>query len=72
MIPYTWSWVGYYIMGEMLKEDDFKVLYTGEGADEIFGGYPGYAKGEPTPYSGFTEYNNPIDNKLQEIGRAHV
>ena len=46
-IPYSWSWVGYYILGERTTAN---VLYTGEGADEIFGGYPDYATGT-TPYS---------------------
>ena len=66
MVPYTWSWIGYYIMGEYLRKYQINVLLTGEGADEIFGGYPGYAQGKPTPYSGFAEYNMPIENKLSD------
>ena len=66
MVPYTWSWVGYYIMGEYLRKYQTAVLLTGEGADEIFGGYPGYAQGVPTPYSGFAQYDNPIENKLSD------
>jgi len=66
MVPYTWSWIGYYIMGEYLRKYQINVLLTGEGADEIFGGYPGYAQGVPTPYSGFTEHNRPIENKLSD------
>ena len=46
-VPYSWSWVGYYIIGAHCPEP---VLYTGEGADEIFGGYPDYPTGT-TPYS---------------------
>ena len=65
-VPYTWSWIGYYIMGEYLRKYQINVLLTGEGADEIFGGYPGYAQGVPTPYSGFTEHNRPIENKLSD------
>ena len=41
MIPYTWSYVGYYIMGVQVKSM-VKVMITGEGADEIFGGYDVY------------------------------
>ena len=70
-IPYSWSWVGYYIIGAHCPEP---VLYTGEGADEIFGGYPDYPTGT-TPYSTNPEhdhlrdklYNNntvPVANKL--------
>lgn len=65
MIPYTWSWVSYYILGKHLK-DKINVLFTGEGADEIFGGYPGYSQGEPTPYSGFKKKNKPLENKLKD------
>ena len=50
LFPYTWSWIGYYIIGKKLK-GKFNILYTGEGADEIFGGYPDYQKGIRTPYS---------------------
>lgn len=64
-IPYSWSWVGYYIIGDLLNEK-INVLYTGEGADEIFGGYPGYELAEPTPYSGFSEYGNPLKNKIRD------
>lgn len=64
-IPYTWSWISYFIMGHKLQ-GKINVLYTGEGADEIFGGYPGYITGEPTPYSGYQHHNNPIDNKVQD------
>lgn len=49
-VPYTWSWVSYYILGKHLK-NKYNVLYTGEGADEIFGGYPDYTKGIRSPYS---------------------
>lgn len=50
LFPYTWSWVGYYILGKKLK-NKVNILYTGEGADEIFGGYPDYKNGTRTPYS---------------------
>ena len=53
-IPYSWSWVGYYIMGAHCTQP---VLYTGEGADEIFGGYPDYPTGT-TPYSTNPEHNS--------------
>jgi asparagine synthetase B (glutamine-hydrolysing) len=52
-IPYSWSWVGYYIIGAHCPEP---VLYTGEGADEIFGGYPDYTTGN-TPYSTNPEHD---------------
>lgn len=39
-VPYSWSWVGYYIMSRKLRyNNDIHVCLTGEGADEIFGGY---------------------------------
>ena len=53
-IPYSWSWVGYYIIGAHCPEP---VLYTGEGADEIFGGYPDYPTGT-TPYSTNPEHKH--------------
>ena len=70
-VPYSWSWVGYYIIGAHCPEP---VLYTGEGADEIFGGYPDYPTGT-TPYSTNPEHNHlrdqlynnntvPVANKL--------
>lgn len=63
-IPYSWSWVGYYIIGAHCPES---VLYTGEGADEIFGGYPGYGNGG-TPYS-----TNPEHDALRaEYYSAHT
>jgi len=52
-VPYSWSWVGYYIIGAHCPEC---VLYTGEGADEIFGGYPDYPTGT-TPYSTNPEHD---------------
>ena len=52
-VPYTWSWVGYYLLGYYTQAN---VLYTGEGADEIFGGYPGYSSGG-TPYSSNPEHD---------------
>ena len=61
-IPYSWSWVGYYIIGAHCPEC---VLYTGEGADEIFGGYPDYPTGT-TPYSTNPEHDvmrNTLYNK---------
>lgn len=68
LFPYTWSWVGYYILGAKLK-DSVNILYTGEGADEIFGGYPDYAKGIRTPYSkpfNIDESNLLVNNKLSD------
>lgn len=66
LFPYTWSWVGYYIIGKRLQ-DKVNILYTGEGADEIFGGYPGYKQGIRTPYSlpfEIDESDFLINNKL--------
>jgi asparagine synthase (glutamine-hydrolysing) len=68
LFPYTWSWVGYYILGKKLQKK-INILYTGEGADEIFGGYPGYAKGERTPYSDYFPIygkNFLVENKLSD------
>jgi asparagine synthetase B (glutamine-hydrolysing) len=53
-IPYSWSWVGYWLLGERTSAN---VLYTGEGADEIFGGYPDYPTGT-TPYSTNPEHDS--------------
>ena len=50
MVPYTWSYVGYYIMGKELKPR-VKVVATGEGADEIFGGYDVYKTDKLSKYS---------------------
>lgn len=50
MIPYTWSYVGYYIMGKSMSPR-VKVMLTGEGADEIFGGYDVYNTNKLSKYS---------------------
>ena len=50
MIPYTWSYVGYYIMGKAMSPH-VKVMLTGEGADEIFGGYDLYKDNKLSKYS---------------------
>ena len=50
MIPYTWSYVGYYIMGKEMSPA-VKVMLTGEGADEIFGGYDVYKTNKLSKYS---------------------
>jgi len=68
MFPYTWSWVGYYILGKKLH-NKINILYTGEGADEIFGGYPDYSKRKRTPYSlpfDIDDGNFLINNKLSD------
>lgn len=68
LFPYTWSWIGYYILGKKLK-NKINILYTGEGADEIFGGYPGYKLGVRTPYSYPYKINEKkflISNKLAD------
>ena len=68
LFPYTWSWVGYYILGKNLN-NKINILYTGEGADEIFGGYPDYAKRIRTPYSkpfAIDESNFLVNNKLSD------
>lgn len=65
LLPYSWSWIGYYIIGKHLK-DKVNVIYTGEGADEIFGGYLGYSKNGPTPYSNFKSADDYQNNKLQD------
>ena len=56
MIPYTWSYVGYYIMGKAMKPYA-KVMVTGEGADEIFGGYDLYKSNKLSKYSKVTDGN---------------
>jgi asparagine synthase (glutamine-hydrolysing) len=50
MVPYTWSYVGYYIMGKEAAPA-VKVMVTGEGADEIFGGYDVYNTNKLSKYS---------------------
>lgn len=68
LFPYTWSWIGYYILGKKLK-NKINILYTGEGADEIFGGYPNYKMGIRTPYSQpfkINEDNFLVNNKLSD------
>jgi asparagine synthase (glutamine-hydrolysing) len=68
LFPYSWSWVGYYIMGKKLH-NKINILYTGEGADEIFGGYPDYGKRIRTPYSKpfkINKNNFLVNNKLSD------
>jgi len=68
LFPYTWSWIGYYILGKKLQ-GKINILYTGEGADEIFGGYPGYSFKQRTPYSDYFEIDKSnflVNNKLSD------
>jgi len=57
LFPYSWSWIGYYIIGKHLK-GKVNVLLTGEGADEIFGGYANYAMNTFTEYGVIKSGNN--------------
>ena len=58
----THSFISQAIMSKKVREDGFKVLIGGDGADELFGGYEAYKKlinysgfpdSNPSPYSGF-------------------
>ena len=57
MIPYTWSYIGYYIMGKAMNSH-IKVMLTGEGADEIFGGYDLYKDNKLSKYSRVADGKN--------------
>ena len=64
MIPYTWSYVGYYIMGVQVKPT-VKVMITGEGADEIFGGYDVYNTNKLSKYS-LRKDGDVLDDKYKQ------
>ena len=49
-LPRTWASISYYIISKVLNE---KVLFTGEGADELFGGYKDYLDEGITKYSSY-------------------
>ena len=64
MVPYTWSYVGYYIMGKAVSPQ-VKVMVTGEGADEIFGGYDVYSTNKLSKYS-LREDENGLNHKYKQ------
>lgn len=37
--PATWTAVAQWFLAKRMKEDGYKVVFSGEGADEVFGGY---------------------------------
>ena len=49
-LPRTWATISYYLISKVLDE---KVLFTGEGADELFGGYRDYLNNGVTKYSSY-------------------
>jgi asparagine synthetase B (glutamine-hydrolysing) len=51
-LPRSWSTVSYYLVSNAIKPR--KVLFTGEAADELFGGYKDYLKPGTTKYSKYT------------------
>lgn len=40
--PATWTALAQWFIAKKIKEDGFKVVFSGEGADEVFGGYTRY------------------------------
>lgn len=65
------NFVGKYALSEVPRENGFKVVLTGEGADENFGGYPAYLSDylrEPD----HSWPNNPLseDQRQQEFEKA--
>ncbi len=43
-IPVAWNNLAHFALCEKVREAGVKVLFNGQGADEIFGGYPHYYK----------------------------
>ena len=48
-LPRSWGTISYYLVSNAIKPS--KVLFTGEAADELFGGYKDYLKPGTTKYS---------------------
>ena len=70
MVPYTWSFVGYYIMGKEAAPT-VKVMVTGEGADEIFGGYDVYNTNKLSKYS-MRKDGDSLNHKYKQQVAKHV
>lgn len=71
----THSMVSYSIMCDNLKQNGYKVLFTGEGADELFGGYECYLgryEGDNTfsNYSGISRSIETDDNQFDGLDKG--
>ena len=51
-LPRSWSTISYYLVSNAIKPS--KVLFTGEAADELFGGYKDYLNPGTTKYSEYS------------------
>lgn len=60
----THSAVTYSIMCEYLNKNNIKVLFTGEGADELFGGYECYNNNKIDTNISPSNYSKFIDNQI--------
>ena len=54
----SWNWASYYILVKNISE---RIVISGAGADEIFGGYPYHLNGQKSPYS-----NTKVDKFLND------
>ena len=54
-LPRSWSTISYYLVSKAVKPS--KVLFTGEAADELFGGYADYLQPGTTKYSSYIRRN---------------
>lgn len=61
----SWNWASYSILAKNISE---RIIITGSGADELFGGYPYHLTSETSPYSNTTTNVFLNDYKIQQGG----
>lgn len=61
----SWNWASYGIVAEHSQS---RIIFSGNGADELFGGYPYHLSNQPSPYSLAWENSFLADYIIQQGG----